>query len=195
MAHSTPHNYAGPTGSDNDPFDGGAYDEPFSMRNLNHDNTETFVTYTSGTRTDPLAGPTQAESLAADYGQHNVPPSLLETPDRLPTPSFHDSTLPNPSNIMMNVPYRDDDSSPRPLSAVGKSDASLVHNAADMGRSSGYQDLGMQFDRCGIYDAELRLRRVRGTLGGRPKVGVRKGGSFQSLPRIWEVPYGAADRG
>lgn len=156
MAHSTPHNYTGPTGSDYDPFGGGAYDEPFSMHNLNHDDTKTFVTYTSGVtardpaRTDPLAGPTQAESLVADYRQHNVPPSLLETPDRLPTPSFHDSTLPDPTNIMMNVPYRDDDSSssPRPLSAVGKS---LVHNAADMGRSSGYQDLGMQFDRCGIY--------------------------------------------
>ncbi|KAF8140330.1 hypothetical protein EV363DRAFT_341991 [Boletus edulis] len=43
----------------------------------------------------------------------------------------------------MNAPYHDDDlsSSPRPLSVVGKPDIPLVHDAADMGRSTGYQDL------------------------------------------------------
>lgn len=141
-----------PTGSYNDPFGDGACDEPFSMGNLNHDDTKTFVTYTSGitardpTRTDPLAGPTQAESMAADYRHYNASPSVLERPERLPTPSLRNSTLLNPSDIMMNAPYRDDDSSssPSPLSVVGKSDMLLVHNAADMGRSSGYQDLGMQ---------------------------------------------------
>jgi hypothetical protein len=152
MARSIPQQTR-PTGSHNDPFGDGAYDEPFSMGNLNNDDTKTFVTHTSGitardpTRTDPLAGPTQAESMAADYRHHSASPFLLERPDRLPTPSLRDSTLLNPSDIMMNAPYRDDDSSssPRPLSSVvGKSDASLVHNAADMGRSSGYQDLGMK---------------------------------------------------
>lgn len=150
MAHSIPHDRTRPTGGYNDPFGDGAYDEPFSTSNLNHDDTKTFVTYTSGvlardpTRTIPLAGPTEAEFLAADYRQHNASPSLLDRPGRLPTPSLHDSTLPNPGDIMMNVPYRDDDSSssPRP-SVLEKPDASLVHNAADMGRSSGYQDLGM----------------------------------------------------
>ena len=152
MARSIPQHQTRPTGSYNDPFGDGAYDEPFSMGNLNHDDTKTFATYTSGitardpTRLDPLAGPTQAESLAADYRQHDASPLFSEIPDRLPTPSLRDSTLPNPSDTTMNAPYRDDDSSssPRHLSVVGKSDAPLVYNAADMGRSSGYQDLGMQ---------------------------------------------------
>lgn len=148
MARSIPHDPTRPTGSYIDPFGDGAYDEPFSTGNLNYDDTKTSVT--SGvTARDPtntilLAGPTEAESLAADYRQHNASPSLLKTPDRLPTPSPHDNTLPYPSDIMMNIPYHDDDSpsSHRPPSVLGKPDASLVHNAAGMGRSSGYQDLG-----------------------------------------------------
>lgn len=151
MAHAMERDHTRPTGSYDDPFGDGAYDEPFSTGNLNHDDTKTFVTYTSGvlardpTRMNPLAGPTVAESLATDYRQHNASPSLLDRPARLPTPSLHDSTLPNPGDIMMNVPYHDEDSSssPRPPSVLGKPDVSLVQNAADMGRSSRYQDLGM----------------------------------------------------
>ncbi|KAH0838244.1 hypothetical protein J3R83DRAFT_6500 [Lanmaoa asiatica] len=137
-----------PTGSYNDPFGDGACDEPFSTGNLNHDDTKTFVTYTSGvsvrdpTRTDPLAGPMEAESLAADYRRQDVSPSF-ERPGRLPTPSPHDSTLHNPNDVVMNVPYRDVDSSSslRPSSVLGKQDDSLVQNAAEMGQSSTYQDL------------------------------------------------------
>ena len=151
MAGSIPHKRVKPIGSYNDPFGDGAYDEPFNT-NLNHDDTKTFTTYTSGvpaedpTRTIQLAGPTEAEFLAADYRQHNTSPSLLDRPDRLPTPHFlNNNTLPNPADTTMNAPYRDDDwsSSPRPLSVGGKPDISLVQNAADMDRSSGYQHLGM----------------------------------------------------
>ncbi|KAG8219741.1 hypothetical protein J3R82DRAFT_712 [Butyriboletus roseoflavus] len=150
MSHSIPHNHTRPIGSYNDPFGDGAYNEPFSTDSLNYDDTKTFVTYTSGvsardpTKINPLAGPTEAEFLAADYRQYNnASPSLLEKPGRLPTPSPHDSTLPNPSDIMRNVPYRDDNSSlsHRPPSVLEESDASLVHNAADKGQSSSYQDL------------------------------------------------------
>ncbi|KAF8445863.1 hypothetical protein L210DRAFT_2938764 [Boletus edulis BED1] len=147
MARSTPHGHTRPTGNYNDPYS--VYDDPFSMDNLNRDDSKTFATYTSGvltrgpTKTDPSAGPTEAEFLAADYRQHNASPSWLDRPDRLPTPALDYSTSPNPTDISMNAPYHDDDlsSSPRPLSVVGQPDIPLVHDAADMGRSTGYQDL------------------------------------------------------
>lgn len=151
MAHSIPHGHTRPIGSYNDPFGDGAYDEPVSTGSFNYDDTKTFAAHTSGVaardpaKSNPLAGPTEAESLAADYRHSNASPSLSERPGRFPTPSPHDSTLLNPSDIMGSVPYRDDDSSlsHRPPSVLGKSNASLVHNAADMGQSSSYQDLGM----------------------------------------------------
>jgi len=142
-----PHSYTRQTGGYSDPFGDGVHDEPFSTGTLNRDDTKTFTTTTSGilagdpTRTNPLAGPSEAEVLAADYRQHNVSPSFLERPSRLPTPSPQESTSPNTEDTMMNVPYRDDDSPHRPSSFLEKSEASLVHNAADMGRTSAYQDL------------------------------------------------------
>lgn len=170
MAHLIPHNDTRPTGSYNDPFGDGIYDEPFSMGNLD-DDTKTFVTRTSGvpagdpTRMAPFTGPTEAEFLAADYRQHSASPSLLKTPDRLPTPSLNNTTLPNPGDIMMNTPYHDNDSSssPRSLTVVGKLDAPLVHNAADMGRSSDYQDLGMQSNAGIVHRRTHTLPRIRGT--------------------------------
>lgn len=148
MAYSIPHNYTRQTGGYSDPFGDGVQDEPFSMGTLNRDDTKTFITTTSGvlagdpTSTHPLAGPSEAEALAADFRQHNIPPSFMERPSRHPTPSPQESTFPNPDDTMMNVPYRDDDSPHRSSSFREKSEASLVHNAADMGRSSTYQDLG-----------------------------------------------------
>lgn len=136
-----------PTRGYNDSFGDGAHDEPFSTSNFNYDDTKTFVTYTSGvsaadpTRIHPLAGPTQAEFLAADYRQHNVSPTSFETPSRLHTPSLRDGALSSPNDTMMNIAYRDDDLRPPP--GIENADTPLVHNAADMGRSSGYQDLGM----------------------------------------------------
>ena len=143
------YNHTRPTERYNDPFGDSALDEPFSTTNHNHNDSKTFVTYTSGVsaggpnRTHPLAGSTEAESLAADYRQHNTSPSSFETPGRLPTPSLRLGALSNPNDIMTNVPYRD--GAFRPPSVIEKSDAPLVHNAADMGRSSSYQDLGMEF--------------------------------------------------
>ncbi|KAG9314296.1 hypothetical protein JVU11DRAFT_5085 [Chiua virens] len=149
MAHSMLHDHTGLTRNYNDPFGDGAHDEPFSVASLTHEDSKTFITNTSGvvvrdpTKTSSLGGPTEAEFLAADYRQHNASPSL-ESPDRLPTPALHDSTSsPKPKDTMMNLPYRDDDSSStfHHSSVLGKPDTPLIHNAADMGRLSSYQDL------------------------------------------------------
>ncbi|KAF9244619.1 hypothetical protein BU15DRAFT_41909 [Melanogaster broomeanus] len=55
-------------------------------------------------------------------------------------PSPYDSRSPDPGDL--TVPYSDE--GPHPAPVVGKADASLIHNAADMGRSSTYQDLEYQ---------------------------------------------------
>ncbi|KIJ68535.1 hypothetical protein HYDPIDRAFT_106736 [Hydnomerulius pinastri MD-312] len=148
MAYSVPYDGGKPaTGGYNGPFGDGARDEPFSVHQSVHDDTETFTTFTSGvpaadfSRPMPGAGPTEAESLAIDYRQHSASPSLSAGPSRLPTPSLPEKRSSNFGEL--GVPYRDDDSylAFRPTSVVGKSDASLIHSAADMGRSSTYQDL------------------------------------------------------
>ena len=134
------YDYTRSTRSFNDPFGDGAHDEPFSSSNFHRDDTKTFGTYrASGIPVEgsTLAGSTNAVSLTADYRQTNSSPSP-EPPSRLPTPS---DTLFDPSDSTMNTPYRDDDF--HPSSLIDKPEVSLVHNAADMGKSSRYQDLGM----------------------------------------------------
>jgi hypothetical protein len=58
----------------------------------------------------------------------------------------------------LTVPYKDEDtySTLRPSSVVGKSDTALVHNAADMGRSDSYQDLGVSCDHGSVNNALTR---------------------------------------
>ncbi|KAH7910887.1 hypothetical protein BJ138DRAFT_1007807 [Hygrophoropsis aurantiaca] len=74
-----------------------------------------------------------------DYRQNSQSPPAI--PDRLPSPSgFGTRDSASDSTI---TGYRDDDlySVPRPRSFFGKSEASLMHNAAGMGHSENYQDL------------------------------------------------------
>jgi hypothetical protein len=152
MSSSVPYDNTRPTTVGyNDPFGDGARDEPFSVDHLTHDDSRTFTTYTSGVPTVGLArpmaetGPTEAESLAAVYRQHNTSPSLSERlgHGRLPTPSPYESHSSNTSDPV--IPYHDEDSYPslRPVSVVEKADAPLMHNMADVGKSSTYEDLGM----------------------------------------------------
>lgn len=109
------------------------------------DDTMTFTTTTSGipAPTPSLApGRTEAQSIISNYRRTSSPP----LPNRLPTPSLSERNAPVFDDL--TVPYKDEDtySTLRPSSVVGKSDAALVHNAADMGRSDSYQDLGVSGD-------------------------------------------------
>jgi hypothetical protein len=103
-------------------------------RNPEHEDTSTITTrYTSGVpASEPnqrnLNGQTEAETLAAQYKSLR-PPSTI-----------------NPDNTSANrLTYIDEDynyypSKPLPM-IDDKLDASLVENAADVGRSGDYQDL------------------------------------------------------
>lgn len=129
--------------SRNKPFDG--------LDGIIQDDTTTLATTTSGIPAlDPSsflrgAGRTEAQSLIFNY-RRTKSPTLPAIPSRQPTPSLSERNGPVFSDL--SVPYKDEDSySTRPPSVVGKSDDHLMHNAADMGRSDSYQDLGVS---CGL---------------------------------------------
>ncbi|KAJ8584706.1 rhomboid-domain-containing protein [Rhizopogon salebrosus TDB-379] len=105
------------------------------------DDTMTFTTTTSGipapTPFLPSAGRTEAQSVISNYRRTNSPsPPLPGMTSREPTPSLSERKD-------LAIPYKDEDSysTLRPSSVIGKSDAALMHNAADMGRTDSYQDL------------------------------------------------------
>lgn len=134
-----------------DPFGDDVREKPFDgLDGIIQDDTTTFTTTTSGIPAmDPSsslrgAGHTEAQSLIFNYRRTKSPP-LPGVPSRQPTPSLSERNAPVFGDL--SVPYKDEDSySTHPSSFVGKSDDHLVHNAADMGRSDSYQDLGVSRD-------------------------------------------------
>jgi len=136
-----------------DPFDDDAdvRDEHFQVNTFNatpRDGTMTFPTTADVVHTPapslPSASRTEAQSIISNY-RRTSSPALPDTTSRRPTPSLSERNAPFDD---LTVPYKDEDtySTLRPSSFVGKSDAALMHNAADMGRSNSYQDLGMSCD-------------------------------------------------
>jgi len=133
-----------------DPFsEGSARDEPFRpLDYLSHDDSKTFTTSTSGIPAIDPSVPfpgwdtTEAQLLANNYRQQNVTP-IPSTGERL---SVIHSEGRSPSPSILESPYRDNNphSPTHLMSVTGKTDeASLVPNAADMGRTVHFQDLGM----------------------------------------------------
>lgn len=146
MAHFTTNHTTAGANLHVDPFEDAVQDEPFHpLDGMPRDDAMTFTTTTSGipVPTPSLAlGRTEAQSVISNYRRTISPP----LPDRLPTPSLSERNTPIFDDL--TVPYKDEDtySTLRPSSVVGNSGTTLVHNAADMGRSDSYQDLGVSCD-------------------------------------------------
>lgn len=148
-SNTTHHPYASPFEDDTEALRVG--DKPFDLFDrMTRNDTMTFTTMTSGIQAPslPSAGRTEAQSVISNYRRTSSPP-LSDVTSRQPTPSLSERNAPIFGDL--SVPYKDEDtySTLRPSSVVGKSDPSLVHNAADMGRSDSYQDLGMSCDHSG----------------------------------------------
>jgi hypothetical protein len=151
MAHFDTNHPAG-SNFHTDPFGDDVREKPFDgLDGIIQDDTATFTTTTSGIPAlDPSsslrsAGHTEAQSLIFNYRRTKSPP-LPGVPSRQPTPSpLSEANAPGFGDL--NVPYKDEDSySTHPSSVVGKSEDHLMHNAAGMGRSDSYQDLGVSCD-------------------------------------------------
>lgn len=108
-------------------------------QNLPHGDASTITTaYTTGVPVPEhkdhsnLYGQTEAESLASQYKQSSPIESM--------SPPNHDTQ----STKAMSYVDEDYNHYPsKPLPAIDdRQDAPLVYNAADVGRSGGYQDLG-----------------------------------------------------
>lgn len=143
-----------------DPFSGGARDEPFRSPDfLPHDDTKTFTTTTSGIPAiDPLAplpgSTSDAQLLATNYRQQNVTPgpslgrplSVVYSEERPSSPSIFEAT------------YRDND----PYFPKKTDETSLVQNAADMGKTVHFQDLGTHLiiRNAHVLILHIRLRRT-----------------------------------
>lgn len=148
MAHSIRYDGNYPTSQGFvDPFSDSARDEPFRpLDYLSHDDSKTFTTSTSGIPAIDPSVPfpgwdtTEAQLLATNYRQQNVTP-IPSTGERL---SVIHSEGRSPSPSILESPYRDHNphSPTHLMSVTGKTDeASLVPNAADMGRTVHFQDL------------------------------------------------------
>jgi hypothetical protein len=178
MAHYT-RNHAAGASLHADPFEDDVRDRPFDPYDeMPRDDTMTFTTTTSGipapTPFLPSAGRTEAQSVISNYRRTSSPsPPLPGMTSREPTPSLSERND-------LAIPYKDEDSysTLRPSSVVGKSDAALVHNAADMGRTDSYQDLGMSFDHGGI-NSDLNFLEYAEPSGAQSKLDTENASPFQ----------------